>query len=49
MKVVFINKETPKSKSDDKEFGRLLREKWERRDREKAEKMYGKIKSNNKS
>jgi hypothetical protein len=39
MKVVSINK-TPKPRSEDKDFGKLLREKWERRDRERAEREY---------
>lgn len=41
MKVVHLNKEK-KVIPDPKEFAKVLIEKWTKRDRERAEKMYGK-------
>lgn len=40
MKVVSINRE--KQSADYKELAKVLIEKWTRRDKEKAEKKYGK-------
>jgi hypothetical protein len=40
VKVVHIHKGQSKAKTEDKDFGKLLREKWERRDRERAEREY---------